>query len=151
MAKTLAACLREFGITIIPNSQNYRRRARETCAGRTLEHVFRIHGYDNLRATLMTFTETMPQNKHALIAPVILAVSAVLKAYPSWFGAAWFETFDTIDLGKMFLQASANRRIAAPRALIATLIFDRMRPHFPDVKIARRRPLPTEPEMAEAA
>lgn len=151
--KTLAGLLREFGVRIIPNSQNYRRGARETCAGKTLEHVFRMHGYDTTRATLMTLTETLPQNKHALIAPVILAVSDVLRAYPAWFGAAWFDAFDTIDLGELFLQASANRRIAAPRALIATLIFERMRPHFPDqVRAgARRRRLPVEPEMAEAA
>jgi hypothetical protein len=36
--------------------------------------------------------------------------------------------------------------------LIATLIFDRMRPHFADqVKMARRRRLPVEDEPAEMA
>jgi hypothetical protein len=71
---------------------------------------------------------------------VILAVSDVIRAYPDWIGAAWFETFDSLDLGEMFLQASANRRIAAPRALIATLIFEKVRPRFPaQVRAGQRR------------
>jgi hypothetical protein len=153
MSKTLQGALREFNIRIVPISQSYCRGARQTCAGRTLEHVFRMHGYDITRSTLMTFCETAAPNKHALIAPVILAVSDVIKAYPSWFGTVWLEAFDTIDLGEMFLQASANRRIAKPRQQLATLIYEKMRPHFADqVRAgARRRPLPIEPELAEAA
>ena len=51
---------------------------------------------------------------------------------------------DSINLGEMFEQAAGNRRIAQPRAPIATLIFERMRPHFPDrargrLKTGRRR------------
>jgi hypothetical protein len=149
--KTLQGALREFGVRVVPISQAYHRGARQTCAGRTLELVFRTHGFDNLRATLMTFTETAAPNKRALISPVILAVSDVIRAYPDWFGPVWLEAFDSIDLGQLFLQASANRRIAQPRQMIATLLFDRLRPHFPDVKMARRRPLPTAPELAEAA
>jgi hypothetical protein len=151
-AKTLAGLLREFNVTVVPISQSYGRGARQTCAGRTLEHVFRMHGYDITRSTLMTFCETAAPNKHALIAPVILAVSDVLKAYPAWFGDSWFQVFDTIDLGELFLQASANRRIAAPRALIATLIFERMRVHFPsEVKMARRRRLVEDAEPEQIA
>jgi hypothetical protein len=141
MAKTLAGLLREFNVRIVPISQNYRRGARETCAGKTLEYVFRVRGYDNTRSTLMTFCETLPANKHALVAPTILAVSDVIRAYPDWVGAAWFEAFDSLDLGEMFLQASANRRIAAPRALMATLLFEKLRPRFPArVQAGQRRP-----------
>jgi hypothetical protein len=39
---------------------------------------------------------------------------------------------DGIDLAEMFERASVNRRIAQPRSAIATLIFERMRQHFPD-------------------
>jgi hypothetical protein len=113
MAKTLAGLLRELGIKVVPISRSYGRGSRETCAGRTLEHVFRMHGYDTTRATLMTFCETMPTNRHALIAPVILGVSDVLRAYPDWFGNTWFQVFDDVDLGKLFQQASADRAAAA--------------------------------------
>ena len=153
MSKTLAGCLREFNVEIVGNAENYRRRARQTCAGATLARIFELRGYDHLRYVLMTtFCETAPANKHALLGPVIFAVSDVLRAYPAWFGDAWFQAFDTIDLGEMFLQASANRRIAAPRAFIAAVLFQRMRQHFPDqVRAgARRRRLPVD-EPAEMA
>jgi hypothetical protein len=80
---------------------------------------------------VMSIVETKP-NKRALIAPVIWAISDVLQAYPDWFGDTWLQVMDGIDLAEMFEQASANRRIAQPRALIATLLFERMRPNFAD-------------------
>jgi hypothetical protein len=54
---------------------------------------------------------------HALIVPVIWAVSDVLNAYPDWLGDAWFQVIDVIDLAEMFERASANRRIALRAAL----------------------------------
>jgi hypothetical protein len=131
--------LREFNVTLIPISRNHRRAARETCAGKTLAHIFQLYGYNHTRMAVMSIVESKP-NKRALISPVVRAVSDVLEAYPAWFGDTWFQVFDTIDLAEMFLQASANRRIAQPRALIATLIFERMRHHFPD----QARPHKTE-------
>jgi hypothetical protein len=40
--KTLAGLLREFNIIVIPNARNYSRGARQTCAGKTLAHIFRL-------------------------------------------------------------------------------------------------------------
>jgi hypothetical protein len=54
--------------------------------------------YTHMRDVLMTFTETSPANKHALIGPVLWAVSDILKAYPSLFGDRWFQIVDGIDL-----------------------------------------------------
>ena len=129
--KTLAGLLREFHVEVIDNARNRSRAARQTCAGKTLANIFRVRGYDHLRAVVMTIVETKP-NKRALIAPVIWAVSDVLNAYPGWFGDAWFQVMDGIDLAEMFERASANRSIALPRSAIATLIFSRMHKQFPD-------------------
>jgi hypothetical protein len=49
---------------------------------------------------------------------------------------------DSVDLADMYERASANRRVAAPRSAIATLIFDRMRQHFPDAPTKTKRPKP---------
>ena len=129
--KTFAGLLREFHVEVIDNARNRSRAPRQTCAGKTLANIFRLRGYDHLRAVVMTIVETRP-NKRALIAPVIRAVSDVLNAYPGWFGDAWFQVMDGIDLAQMFERASANRSIALPRSAIATLIFSRMHKQFPD-------------------
>jgi hypothetical protein len=131
MSHTLAGLLREFNVTVIPISRNHRRAARETCAGKTLAHIFKLYGYNHTRMVVMSIVESRP-NRRALLAPTIWAVSDVLRAYPDWFGDKWFQVMDTVDLAALFELASANRRIAQPRSAIATLIFERMRQHFPD-------------------
>ena len=49
-----------------------------------------------------------------------------------WIGATWLEVLDGLDLAEMFDHASAHRRIVQPRSAIATLVFERMRHHFPE-------------------
>jgi hypothetical protein len=127
--RTLESILSEFDIEIVDGAQNRRRKARQTCASQTLENIRRRRGGDHLRSVLMTIVET--PNELALVAPVILAVSDVLAAYPSWLGDRWFQVMDGIDLVEMFNRASANRRIALPRHAIATQLFERMRKQFP--------------------
>jgi hypothetical protein len=127
--RTLESILREFDIEIIDGAQNRRRKARQTCASQTLENIRRRRGCDHLRSVLMSIVET--PNELALVAPVILAVSDVLQAYPDWIGDQWFQVMDGIDLVEMFNRASANRRIALPRHAIATQLFERMRLQFP--------------------
>jgi hypothetical protein len=148
MSRTLAGLLREFNVDVVPITQSRCRAARQTCAGATLAKIFRTRGYDHLRAVIMTFCETKPNNKRALIAPAMWAISDVLNARPSWFGDLWFQTMDGIDLGEMFERASANRRIAPPRSAIATLIFDRMRQQFPDTPTKTKRPKPPADQPA---
>jgi hypothetical protein len=128
--RTLESILSEFDIEIIDGAQNRRRKARQTCASQTLENIRRRRGGDHLRSVLMSIVETKP-NELALVAPVMLAVSDVLAAYPSWLGERWFQVMDSVDLGEMFNRASANRRIALPRHAIATQLFELMRQRFP--------------------
>jgi hypothetical protein len=150
MSRTLAGLLREFNVEVVDNSRAWCRGARQTCAGRTLARIFELRGYDHLRSVVMSIVESKP-NKKALIGPIIWAVSDVLHAYPEWMGATWLEVMDDINLVEMFERA--NRRIAQPRSAMATLIFERMRQHFPEpVRVgARRRRLPVEDEPAEMA
>jgi hypothetical protein len=140
MSKTLAGLLREFNVDIVPVAERHRRAARQTCAGKTLAKVFRERGYEHLRMVIMTFVETNKNNKRALVAPAIRAISDVLNARPDWFGDAWLTAMDGIDLATMFEQASASRSIAAPRSAMATLIFDRVRQHFPEAPTTPKRP-----------
>jgi hypothetical protein len=102
----------------------------------------------------MSIVETKP-NKRMLVAPMIWAISDVLNAYPSWFGSTWLQALDDTDLAEMFEQAAANRRIAQPRALIASLLFAQMRNHFPDqvrpLKTERRRRPADQPAQRMAA
>lgn len=44
------------------------------------------------------------------------------------------------NLAEMFERASANRRIAQPRCALATLIFERVRQHFPELARTPRGP-----------
>jgi hypothetical protein len=150
MSKTLAGLLREFNVDIVDNSRNWCRGARQTCAGRTLARIFEARGYDHLRFVIMSICETK-NNKRMLVAPVVWAISDVLDAYPEWFGDCWLTAMDGINLAEIFDRASANRRIAPPRSAIATLIFERMQPHFPNparLLPAKRRPADQPPRMA---
>jgi hypothetical protein len=70
MTKTLAGLLREFNVTVIPISRNHRRAARETCADKTLAHIFQLYGYNHTRMVVMSIVESKP-NKRALISPVV--------------------------------------------------------------------------------
>jgi hypothetical protein len=127
--RTLDSILLEFDIEIIDSAHNRSRTARQTCASQTLATIRRRRGCDHLRSVLMSIVET--PNELALVAPVILAVSDVLQAYPGWLGDQWFKVMDGIDLVEMFQRASANRLIALPRHAIATQLFEAMRRHFP--------------------
>jgi hypothetical protein len=141
--KTLAGLLREFNIRIVPISQSYRRGARETCARATLSRIYEMRGYTHMRDVLMSFTET--PNKYALTAPALWAVSDVLKARPQWFGTVWLEALDGIDLAELSERAAANRRVAAPRAFMATALFEALRSKFPDqVRVGARRRRPAD-------
>jgi hypothetical protein len=156
MSHTLAGLLQEFNITVVPNSRSWCRGARQTCAGKTLARIFELRGYEHLRSVIISICETKKNNKRMLVAPVVWAVSDVLKARPAWMGSTWLEVLDGIDLAALFELAGRNRRIAQPRALIATLIFERMRPHFDrargDLKPGRRqRPVGDQAELRTTA
>jgi hypothetical protein len=127
MTATLAQLIREFRIEIVPNKFNRARGARQTCAGKTLERVFDLRGYDHLRTVVMSIVETRP-NKTMLVAPVIWAVSDVLHLYPEWFGDAWLKHLDELDLGEAYERAKRHRSIIKPRFWLACLLVERLWP-----------------------
>jgi hypothetical protein len=64
MTKTLAGLLREFNVTVIPISRNHRRAARETCADKTLAHIFQLYGYNHTRMVVMSIVESKPNKSN---------------------------------------------------------------------------------------
>lgn len=124
---TVDSLCAELGVTVVPI--NKQRDAMETCAASTLERIFGEHGEAHLRSVLLSIVET-ENNRRNLVAPVIWAVSDVLLAHPSWFGGAWLDAMDAIDLAEMHERARANRRAAQPRQAIATMLFERLRESF---------------------
>jgi len=98
---------------------------------RTLLKILGDEGSAHLRSVLMTIMQT-DNNKLMLVAPVIWAVSDVLRGHPSWFGDAWFKEIDKIDLGELHANAKKSREAVAPRHAIATMLIERLRPLFTD-------------------
>lgn len=91
----------------------------------------RGEGSAHLRSVLMTIMES-ENNRMALVRPVMLAVSDVLRGHPDWYGSKWFETFDRVDLSELHATAKKSREAVAPRHAIATMLIERLRPQFDD-------------------
>lgn len=127
MNQLLSDLCAELGISVIPTTKQ--RDIMETCAINTLGRILNEHGAAHLRSVLLSIVET-ESNRRNLVAPIIWAVSDVLLAHPSWFGSAWLDAMDGIDLGEMHDRARANRRAAQPRQAIATMLFDKLRATF---------------------
>ena len=125
MSKTFAGLLREMNVDIVATSKNHSRAARQTCAGKTLERIFEVRGYNHLRGVLISFCETK-KNKHMLIEPVIWAVSDVLHLRPEWSGDRWFTALDEIELGRLYERAKALRKVAQPRHGVAIMLIAEM-------------------------
>jgi hypothetical protein len=125
MSRTFAGLLRELNVEIVENAKNHSRAARQTCAGKTLERIFEVRGYNHLRGVLISFCETK-NNKHMLIEPVIWAVSDVLHIRPEWLGDLWFNALDEIELGKLYDRAKALRKVVEPRHGMAIMLIAEM-------------------------
>lgn len=122
MSPELAAILDELEITAI--SPHRYRGPMETMAVESMERILAQYGYAHLKMVLMSIAET-PNNKREIVAPVIWAISDLVRAHPTWAGRAtdWFSAFDRVDLGKLREMAKRNKHAAKPRAAIATLLF----------------------------
>lgn len=136
MTSPLASICDELGIIQVSIDRASTRQPGETCAVQTLARILDAHGEEHLRSTLLTIMET-ENNKRMLIAPVIWAVSDLLRAHPTWFDSRWLETFDKIDLSEVHTIAKANRKAAEVRPAIATILFGALRPTFNDEKQGR--------------
>ena len=95
-----------------------------TMAVESMERILAQHGYAHLKLVLMSIAETA-NNKRALVAPVIWAISDLARAHPSWSERAmdWFAAFDQVNLGGLSAMAKINKRSIPQRAAIATLLF----------------------------
>ncbi|MCF3932974.1 hypothetical protein L1787_06040 [Acuticoccus sp. M5D2P5] len=129
----LSAILADYGVEIL-SCEMTRAKPRQTFAKRTLEKILGRYGEAHLRDTLNVILENdHPMNGFALTKPVVEAVSSLLLAHPEWFqrdATAWLEVMDRTDLVALHERAKRNRRAAAPRAAIATLLYDELRTAF---------------------
>jgi hypothetical protein len=128
---TLSDICVETGVEVIDVRHSRSRRPGQTCADRTLLKMLEDEGAAHLRSVLITIMET-ENNKRMLVAPVILAISDVLRGHPTWFGEPWLQAFDKIDLAELHARAKESREAVAPRQAIATMLIERLRPLFVD-------------------
>ena len=131
MTATLADICAELEVTVVDNRQSRSRRPGQTCADSTLKKILCDEGEAHLRSVLVTIMQTN-NNALMLIAPVIWAISDVLRGHPTWFGGTWLDEFDKIELSELHANAKQSREAVAPRQAIATMLIERLRPLFTD-------------------
>lgn len=113
-------------IRVVPNSKHRSRGPGETCAERSMEKILRNDGPEHLTIVLRSIVETK-NNGRQLVAPMMLAISDIVRAYPNWTTTtAWLDALDNIDLADVWSTARANRRAAKPRDAISTMLFLRL-------------------------
>ena len=128
MTPALANILDDLDIRVVPVTKQ--RGLMETHAINTMERILASRGETNLRDTLMSIVETK-NHKRELVAPVIWALSDILKAHPSWFcGEEWFAALDEVSISDMRAKAKANRKIAQPRQALVTMLMAHLQGKF---------------------
>jgi hypothetical protein len=122
MTPELTSLLAELEITVI-DLQRYRGPG-ATMATACLESILQQYGYAHLKMVLMSIAETS-NNKRELVAPVLWAVSDLIRAHPAWAERAtdWFDAFDRVDIRQLRAFARLNKSAVKPRATLATLLF----------------------------
>lgn len=128
---TLADICFETEVEIIDTRLQHKRGPGQTCAHGTLIEILRAGGPEHLRSVLITIMQS-DNNKMALVRPVILAVSDLLRAHPKWFGSEWLATFDSINLADLYRGAKAHREVAATRHVLIGMLLERLLPKFRD-------------------
>jgi hypothetical protein len=122
MTPELTNLLAELEITVI-DLQRYRGPG-ATMALACIESIFQKYGYSHTKLVLMTIAETS-NNKRELVAPVIWAISDLIRAHPAWAKRAtdWYDAFDRVDIRQLRAFARLNKSAVKPRATLATLLF----------------------------
>jgi hypothetical protein len=126
----------EMSVEIVDIRQSRSRRPGQTCAERTLLKILTDEGSAHLRSVLISIMQS-ENNKMMLVAPVLWAISDVLRGHPGWFGETWLQALDAIDIAELYSRAKESREAVAPRQAIATMLIERMRPLFVDQPQAR--------------
>ncbi|MBO4227222.1 hypothetical protein [Bradyrhizobium neotropicale] len=124
----LSNLLAEFQIRVVPIAQ--RLQQRETHAEQTMRRILEARGEEHLRLILMAIVETNENNSTMLVAPVLWAISDLLLAHPSWFGAGLLDTLDEIDLRQLYVGAQANKGAVPLRYGVGALLYERLRTKF---------------------
>ncbi|ORE92687.1 hypothetical protein ATO13_17239 [Stappia sp. 22II-S9-Z10] len=110
--ETAQAILREFGVELLPSTAK-KTRPRQTYMDAKLRTLFDRHGSDHFRDVLTAILES-EGNEDALVAPIVAAVSSLLRAHPRWWrdgASTWLEVMDGIDL--LALHAAVRTNLAA--------------------------------------
>jgi hypothetical protein len=139
VADALARLCAALDVKIVPVSGG-RPRANETTAKATLRDILAEHGEQHFTMTIRTIIET-EGNARAMVAPVLLAISDVLLAYPSWASTtAWLDAFDAIDLQSLLRLARplCNVSKQKPRAAIGGMLIQLLQPIFEVTKAGKR-------------
>jgi hypothetical protein len=129
-ADALARLCAALDVKIVPVTR--RPRDNETTAKATLRAILAEHGEQHFTLTVRTVTETNG-NARAMVAPVLLAISDVLLAYPKWASTtAWLEAFDAINLQSLLRLARplCNVSKQKPRAAIGGMLIQLLHPRF---------------------
>jgi hypothetical protein len=121
MTPELASLLDELEIKVVA-LQSYRGPG-ATMATACLESILQQHGYGHTKLVLTSIAETR-SNARELVAPVIWAVSDLIRAHPKWADRVsdWLAAFDKVDIRHLRVFAKQNKAVK-PRAAIATLLF----------------------------
>lgn len=130
MPADLTTILAEHGVRIVPT--HMRRGPGETHAERTLAKLLERHGPDHLRDVLTCLMES-ENNRMALVAPVLVAVSGLLVAHAAWWerdAGRWLEVLDRLDLAALHERVKANREAAKPAHAIATVLYAELSREF---------------------
>jgi hypothetical protein len=122
MTPKLTSLLEELEIKVV-DLQRYRGPT-ETMAVGSLERIPKQYGYAHLKMVLMSIAETS-NNKRELVAPVIWAISDLIRAHPEWADRVsdWLAAFDKVDICQLRAFARLNKSAVKPRAALATLLF----------------------------
>jgi hypothetical protein len=142
----LARLLKALDDKVINTHQT--RRPNCTVARGTLQRLLDQEGEEHLTMLIRTIVESKG-NARALIDPVIMAVNAVMLAYPAWpqTGLAWIEAFDELDLMRMHDMVRPLKPQDPARSTIAGMLVQRLHPVFcpPKVKPPKKVYEPKKP------
>ena len=110
--ETVHAILREFGVELLPSTAT-KTRPRQSYMDAKLRTLFDRHGSDHFRDVLTAILES-EGNEDALVAPIVAAVSNLLRAHPRWWrdgASVWLAVMDGIDL--LALHGAVRQNLAA--------------------------------------
>lgn len=129
MTSRLASICDELGIRLIPPNVN--RSPGASKCGNVMERILRTYGEGHLILLLRTVMES-ENNRMALVAPVIWALSDVMQANPRWpdRGLEWLEAFDAIDLCEIWARAKLANGAPPERHGIASKLTELLRERF---------------------